>query len=244
MLQAKLPLVMLSAAYFVGGSGAIEPLARVRGDAHTYTTVDASVRSSLMLGAAAGVEVLRSVTELSNGNCLTEEATTDESGRLLRAEMTLHESAGDRNTRVVLDPRAGTVELTTPTVHTRWAVPSDLPWVWAPLRDPAAPGVATATPLEAVVALRGAAGDRPVRILDIQRLESYTIMADQLVVRDARRGRATVVLGDDFVDVEDGLPRRVHFDALNTDLDAVTPAASAGGIAGSTCATPARSITL
>lgn len=243
MLQAKLPLVMLSATYLAGGSGAIEPLARLQTDAHTYTTVDASVRSSLILGAAAGVELLRSVTELSNGNCLTEEATTDESGRLLRAEMTLHESIGDRNTRVVLDPRAGTVELTTATVHTRWAVPSDLPWVWAPLRDSGAPGVTTATPLEALVAMRGAEGNRPVRILDLSRLESHTMMADQLVVLDAKRGKATVVLGDDFVDVEDGLPRRVHLASFNIDLDVVSPAASAR-IAGSTCANPARSITL
>lgn len=243
MLYAKLPLVMLSATLFAGGGQAIEPLARVRGGTHAYATLDASIRSSLILGAAAGVELLRSVTELSNGNCLTEEATTDESGRLLRAEMTLHEANENRNTRVVLDPRAGTVELTTPTVHTRWAVPSDLPWVWMPMRDHLAPGVGAATPLEAVVALRATENDRPVRVLDLQKLESHTMMADQLVVRDEKRG-ATVVLGDDFVDIEDGLPKRVHFAALGTDLDVVAPAASARGIAGSTCTTPAKQITL
>jgi hypothetical protein len=243
MRKAKLSLVVLVATLLAGGGGVIEPLAHAQSSMQSYTTGDASVRSSLIVGAAAGVELLRSVTELSNGNCLTEEATTDETGRLLRAELTLHETDGDRNTRVVLDPRHGTVELTTATVHTRWAVPSDLPWVWAPLRDPAAKGVATATPLGAVVALRGAAGDRPVRLLDLTKLESFTLMADQLVVR-GERGVATVVLGDDYVEMEGGLPRRVHLAALHVDLEAIKPSASARGISGAACPTPARSITL
>lgn len=243
MRKAKLPLVMLVATLLAGGGAAIEPVAHAKNGLQSYTTGDASMRSSLIVGAAAGVELLRSVTELSNGNCLTEEATTDETGRLIRAELTLHESDGDRNTRVVLDPRHGTVELTTATVHTRWAVPTDLPWVWAPLRDPAAKGVATATPLEAVVALRGAAGERPVRVLDLTKLESFTLMADQLVV-PGERGTATVVLGDDYVETEGGMPRRVHLAALQRDLEVIKPSASARGVDGITCPTPVRSITL
>lgn len=243
MRNAKLPLVMLAASLLVGGSGAIEPVAHAQNGLSSYTTGDASMRSSLIVGAAAGVELLRSVTDLSNGNCLTEEATTDQSGRLLRAELTLHEHEGGKNTRVVLDPRQGTVELTTATVHTRWAVPNDLPWVWAPMRDPAAKGVATATPLEAVVALRGAAGDRAVRVLDLTKLESFTLMADQLVVH-GERGMSTVVLGDDYVDMEDGMPRRVHLAALHSDLEVIKPSASARGISAAACPTPVRSITL
>ncbi|MET0341724.1 MAG: hypothetical protein ABW252_12035, partial [Polyangiales bacterium] len=100
-----------------------------------------------------------------------------------------------------------------------------------------------ATPLEAHVALRGAAGGRPVRMLDLAKLESFSVMADQLVVPDAEAGGATVLLGDDFVDIVDGRPARVHLSALGGDLTPVVQA-STPNAAASDRAHPAESFTL
>ena len=60
----------------------------------------------------------------------------DATEHLLRAEAKLAGPCGREHEivrRIVLDSRAGTVDITAPALQTRWAVPSDLPWVYAPL---------------------------------------------------------------------------------------------------------------
>jgi len=243
MLHVNASLIVLAASLFAAGDSTIEPRALLQTDAHTYATADASVRSALVVSTLGEGERLRSVTELPNGSQLTELATTDGAGRLVRAELTFNEQARDKRVRVVLDPRNGKVELFSPTRRTSWTVPTDLPWVWAPMHDPVSRG-AYATPLEAQVALRAAMGNRPVRLLDLTRLESFTLMSDQLLVRDQDSGRATVVLGDDYVEILDGRPHRLHLAAIGGDLETVGTPGTVPVRADSFRAHPAKSITL
>lgn len=236
--------VLFAASLFAVGeeSTAIEPRTLIHSEAQTYATADARVRGSFEVSSAGAGERLHAVTVLPSGGTLTELALTDATGKLVRAELTFDANRRGQRVHMVLDPREGTVALRSPTLNASWTVPNDAPWVWAPLRDPRS-ARSFATPLEAQVALRGAAGGRPVRLLDLAKLESFSMMADQIVFPDAEPGSATVVLGDDYADIVDGHPARVHLSALNGDLvsvqHAVSPAAAA-----SDRAHPAESTTL
>lgn len=236
-------VVLFVVSLFALGDGAtaIEPRPLIRGETRAYATADSAVRSSLEVAPAGAGERLRATTTLPSGGTLTELALTDATGKLLRAELTFDAATRGQRVHMVLDARAGTVALRSPTLSASWTVPSDLPWVWAPLRDPRS-ARSFATPLQAQVALRGTAGNRPVRLLDLAKLESFTVMADQLVVADAEAGAATVLLGDDYADIVDGRPVRVHLSALGGDLTAVEPAKPAAAASGR--AHPAESITL
>ena len=94
------------------------------------------------------------------------------------------------------------------------------------------------------MALRAAMGDRPVRLLDVTRLASFTLMSDQLLVRDEDSARATVVLGDDYVEIVDGRPHRLHLAAIGGDLETVGKPSAVPVRADSFRAHPAKSITL
>lgn len=169
-----------------------------------YEDTDGSgIRATLVVDAQGGEERLASVTHFEDGSCLMEEATLDRSGKLLRAESVLTGGAAV-DVRVVLEPATGRVEVIYPTHRTRWTAPNDHPWVWAPLLASAS-GVATiATPLAALVTLRAANESLVLRAIDLGQTVSNTIMSDQLLVAD--EAASIVVVGDDAVDIVDGLP--------------------------------------
>lgn len=236
MSHAHASAVLLAASLFASGESHLEPRALLHGDALHYVTADASVRSSLSVlrshaeGPRASVSSvkeltsLHAVTELPSGTRLTEEATINAAGRLVRAVLTFDQRVPALRTQVTLEPTRGLVSLQSPTLRVRWQVPTDLSWVWAPLQDPGSQA-AFATPLQAQVALRAASDERPVRVLELEQLQSFTLMADQLVSRDHESGRATVVLGNDYADFLDDRPWRVHLAAIGRDLESINAAA-------------------
>jgi hypothetical protein len=200
-----------------------------------YAVMDGQpVHSTMVSMQTHGTERLIGMTELDSGERLVEEATIDESGQLIEAEATLTPAASAdagadaqepaAATHVVFHPARKTVELTTPVLHMEWSVPNDLPWVWAPLLTVPTVSAAAAkksrpiaTPLDARVALRAAQNGRAVRLLDLGALEQHTLTADQLVIPDG--ADATVVIGDDVIDVENGTARRLHLAALDVTLE-------------------------
>jgi hypothetical protein len=176
---------------------------------------------------------------------VVEAVRLDAAGRLLRLEATLGGPSGEPDARVVLDPLHGRVESWTASVHLQWSVPNDLPWVWAPiLRDPNS-GAPIATPAVGRVVLRATGSMGPVRLIDLGALTSHAIMADQLVVSDgdssdsttsttspssttstsstSSTSSTTVVVGDDTIDVDEGLPSVLHLAALGTKLERIDP---------------------
>jgi len=255
MSHAHASVVLLAASLFASSESNLEPRALLHGDALHYVTSDASVRSSLLVvhaqaggsrapvGAAKGSISLHSVTELPSGTRLTEAATTDDAGRLVRAVLTFDQRAPALRTRITLEPTRGFVSLQSPTLQVRWQVPTDLSWVWAPLQDPSSHAT-FATPLQAQVALRATTGERPVRALDLERLASFTLMADQLVTRDHESGRATVILGNDYADFLDDKPWRVHLAAIGRDLESIDSAPVVPVRAANWRARPTSSFTL
>jgi hypothetical protein len=183
----------------------------------SYRTWDATaVQSTLMERAEPSQHVLRGHTQLEDGSWLMEQATLDNQGRLLRAEIDRGGPCAEHATHIVLDAQRGTVEVHAPQLTTRWSVPSDLPWVPMNLMG----SNSVATPLDMTIALRSARAERASRLVDVEHYASATIMSDQLLVSDTEQ---TVVLGDDYADVQDGLPSRVHLAALDRDLDASDP---------------------
>jgi hypothetical protein len=172
------------------------------------------VHSTLMI--EAGNKRLSSVTQLADGTCLAEEARLDAAGRVLDAQATLAAADSGEVRHVALDARRGAVEVSAPNLHIRWKVPNDLPWAWSSLLGERESGAPIATPLGAVVAMRAASADRALRWLDLDGLESHTIMADQVLVAEGRAH--TVVLGDDAAELQGGLPQRIHHAALGRDL--------------------------
>jgi hypothetical protein len=232
MPHAHASVVLLAASLFASGESNLEPRALLHGDALHYVTSDASVHSSLSVlrAQAAGSRAtssatkdsisLHSVTELPSGTWLTEDATTDAAGRLVRAVLTFDQGAPALRTRITLEPSRGFVSVQSPTLQVRWQVPTDLRWVWAQVQDPSSHAT-FATPLQAQVALRATSGERAVRVLELERLTSFTLMADQLVMRDHESGRATVILGNDYADFLDDRPWRVHLAAIGQDLTSI-----------------------
>jgi hypothetical protein len=195
------------------------------------------VHSTLVRARTHGTERLVGMTGLLSGERLVEQAATiDESGQLVDAEATLTPAADvggpgrSMATHAAFHPERKRVELTTTALRMEWSVPNDLPWVWAPLLtvDPVAgknsPSVAT--PLDARVAFRAAHDGRAVRLLDLGALEQHTLTADQMVIPDG--ADATVVIGDDVIDVEDGPPRRLHLAALDDTLALLEASAPSG----------------
>jgi hypothetical protein len=197
--------------------------------------VPAAAVTSARPDGQLGGERLIGVTEVDGSATLrlVEDVTIDADGTLRRAEAVLSQ-AGVQTLRVVLDPRRGMVDFTTPGVGNprHWRVPTDLPWVWAPLlRLPSSgSGVATAASARATWrAVAGAAGNRPVRLLDLTNMVSHTITADQLLVPDEAGDLGTraavdadkgvVVLGDDAIEVEGGMPIRLHLAALGVNVE-------------------------
>lgn len=63
--------------------------------------------------------------------------------------------------------------------------------------------------------MRAASGDA-LRWLDLGRFQTSTIMSDQVLVPED--DSVTVVLDNDFADLVDGLPTRIHLEALDVDL--------------------------
>jgi hypothetical protein len=185
------------------------------------------VRSTLISVKEPGTERLMGMIELDTGERLLEEATLDASGRLVEAEATLSPMAAGHAPqdaiRVSFRPERDAIEVIAPARHLEWSVPHDLPWAWLPLLTaplPSGQGRAPiATPLGARVAFRAADGGRVVRMLDLGALRAQTLTADQLVVTDGDGEGATVVLGDDAIDVENGTPRRLHLSALDASLE-------------------------
>lgn len=209
---------------------ACSPARRARGSTDLTRSCYAAVGgqpvySTLVSMKTGASERLIGLTELGTGARLVEEATIGESGRLLEAEATLTAAAGPKGpgpvTRMVLHPGRSSVEVTGPVLHVEWSVPNDLPWVWAPLLTSGAPPTRSAgsiaTPLSAWVAFRSAETSRAVRLLDLGVLQHHTVTADQLVIPDG--AGATVVLADDVIDVEDGVPRRLRLAALDSILE-------------------------
>jgi hypothetical protein len=165
-----------------------------------YAATDGStLQATLVIDELPHEQRLASATHFEDGSCLVEEATIDRSGRLRHAA-----------------PERKTVKITQPAHRMQWTVPSDLPWVYAPLVETEAGLRTIATPLSAMVTQRAAAEHSTLRTLDLSTLDSATIMADQLFVAD--QDGSIVVVGDDAVDFVDGLPHSWHNAALDRDL--------------------------
>ena len=183
----------------------------------SYRAWDASaVHSTLIDHSSKAGHNLRGHTQLEDGSWLMEQATLDDRGRLVRAEFDRGGPCADHATHIVLDAASGTIEVSSASMYTRWSVPTDLPWVPVGLMG----AQNMATPVSMTIALRSAQADRASRLVDVDHLTSATIMSDQLLVSDTE---TTVVLGDDYADVEDNLPVRLHLAGLGRDLDAHDP---------------------
>lgn len=179
-----------------------------------------SVRGTLVVARTATAEGLAGVTDLGPDFLrAVEQAKLDADGRLVRLDATLGSTGGDVDTRVVLDASSGRVSITTASVHIDWSVPTDLPWVWAPLLTMPGGKAPVTTPVLAAVAVRAARGGRAVRMLDLGKLESYAVTGDQLAVTD--EGETTVIIGNDFADVEKGIPSALHLGVLETTFTRV-----------------------
>lgn len=191
----------------------------------SYAADGSRMQSSLVqsVDERDAAEHLSGLTQLEDGSWVSEDAALDRSGRLLRAEAKLAGPCGhdhDNVRRIVLDARQGTVDITAPALQTRWSVPNDLPWVYEPLLhafgDEQQP---VATPVAAVIALRASQVDRAVRMLDVDRFRSHSMMVDQVVVPDEHETH--VVLGDDVAEIDSSLPQRLHLAALGREVHAV-----------------------
>ena len=213
------------------------------------SVVGPSVNSTLVRMQVNGGEHLIGLTELGTGERLVEEATIDGSGRLVNAAATLTGApiAGEPApvTRVALEPAQGAVTLMAPDRYLDWRVANDLPWTWLSLLTaghataPGAPGP-IATPLGAWVAFRASESAPAVRVIDLAAVADHSLAADQLVVPDG--ASATVVLGDDFADVDGGKPRRLHLAALGSTLEILDARApSSALVAALRCTAPSGS---
>lgn len=184
---------------------------------HAYSATQGDVTgSSLAIEQEPAGRRLAGVTHFADGSCLAEEATLDGDGRLLHAEYTLSRAASQ--THVVLDPQAGVVAMRGPGLDARMQVPSDLPWVWMPLLDPAANGGALSTPLAAMVTAEGARASLAVRSIDLGTRKSHRWASDQLLVKDLDQ-TVLVVVGGDVVSLENDVPRQWHVWAFDQDLE-------------------------
>lgn len=187
----------------------------------SYRTWDATtVNSTLVEQTLGDLHTLRGHTQLHDGTWLMEQATLDSHGRLLKAEIDRGGPCAEQPTHIVVDAQRGKVEVDTAGISMQWSVPTDVPWVPVGLLSAETSGYDLATPVAMTIALRSAKHARAARLVDIQHFTSATIMSDQMLVND---GEPTVVLGDDYAEVEGDLPVRVHLAAFDRDLDAHDP---------------------
>lgn len=216
-MRAIIPLLFLGATSCTPTLPAPQNLDSSSDTFRSYRTWDAtSMHSTLMERAESSQQVLRGHTQLEDGSWLMEQATLDSRGHLVHAEIDRGGPCAEHPTHIVLDAKRGTVEVHAPQLITRWSVPTDLPWVPMNLMGDGS----AATPLDMTIALRSAQAEPAARLVDVAHYASATIMSDQLLVSDSEQ---TVVLGDDYADVQDGLPSRVHVAALDRDLDSSDP---------------------
>jgi hypothetical protein len=218
-MRPTIPLLILGALSCTSSQAAPE----VPGTTtyRSYRTWDATaVNSTLVENTHQGLHTLRGHTQLPDGTWLMEQATLDDQGRLLRAEIDRGGPCAEHPTHIVVDAQHGKVEVNTAGIYTRWSVPNDLPWVPVGLIAAETSGHNLATPVAMTIALRSAKSVRATRLVDIQHFTSATIMSDQMLVNDAE---PTVVLGDDYAEVEGDLPVRVHLAAFERDLEAHDP---------------------
>lgn len=214
-MRPTIPLLLFAALSCTSSSA--ESVGPDESTFRSFRTWDAAaVHSTLIDHAGSDWHNLRGHTQLEDGSWLMEQATMDGRGRLLRAELDRGGPCADHATHIVLDAKRGTVEVSSPTMYTRWSVPTDLPWVPVGLMG----AQNMATPVSMTIALRSVQHERAARLVDVEHLTSATIMSDQLLVRD---NETTVVLGDDYAEVEGNLPVRVHLAAFDRDLDAHDP---------------------
>jgi hypothetical protein len=156
---------------------------------------------------------------------IVEKATLDASGNLVHYSATISAARSERSASVELDPARGRAEIETASAHTVWSVPRDLPWVLVPILTEPLTRAPVATPLDGEIALYATASGGAVRRIDLGALSSYPVTADQIRVPDDNR--ATLVLGDDVVEVENGRLTAVHLAALGTRLEEVDSGALA-----------------
>ena len=218
-MRPTIPLLILGALSCT--SSQAEPQVPGTTTYRSYRTWDATAVSSTLVEQTFGdLHTLRGHTQLHDGTWLMEQATLDSHGRLLKAEVDRGGPCAAHATHIVVDAQRGKVEVNTAGVYTQWSVPTDLPWVPVGLLAAETSGHNVATPVAMTIALRSARQVRATRLVDIQHLTSATIMSDQMLVSDAE---PTVVLGDDYAEVEGDLPVRVHIAAFDGDLDAHDP---------------------
>jgi hypothetical protein len=187
----------------------------------SYRTWDAATAHSTVLDHQEPTQrTLRGHTQLKDGSWLMEQATLDARGRLIRAEIDRGGPCDEHPTHIAIDAQRGTVELSSASLYKRWSVPTDLPWVPVGLL----PEQHIHTPVAMTIAHKSAQSARAARLVDVEHFTSATIMSDQLLVRDIEQ---TVVLGDDYAEMDGDLPARVHLAAFDHDLDAHDPDLSA-----------------
>lgn len=218
-MRPTIPLLILGALSCT--SSQAEPQVPGPTTYRSYRTWDATAVSSTLVEQTLGeLHTLRGHTQLRDGTWLMERATLDSHGRLLEAEIDRGGPCAAHPTHIAIDAQHGNVEVDTAGVHTHWSVPTDLPWVPVGLLARETSGHHVATPVAMTIALRSAKNVRATRLVDVQHLASATIMSDQMLVTGAE---PTVVLGDDYAEVEGDLPVRVHVAAFDGDLDANDP---------------------
>lgn len=217
-MRPTIPLLILGAL----GCSAPQPEPQLAPATYrSYRSWDASsVQSTLVEQVTDQHHMLRGHTQLQDGTWLMEQATLDNNGRLLKAEIDRGGPCADQPTHIVIDAKRGKIAVDTAGISTQWSVPTDLPWVPIGLLAAESSGHDLATPVTMTIALRSAKNERAARLVDIQHFTSATIMSDQLLVQDAE---PTVVLGNDYAEVEGDLPVRVHLAAFERDLDAHDP---------------------
>ena len=219
-MRPTIPLLIFGV---LGCSSGAEPTAPGLTTYRSYRTWNAAaVHSTLVEQAQPQHHTLRGHTQLQDGTWLMEQVTLSNEGRLLRAEIDRGGPCADQATHIIVDAEQGKVELDTAGIYQRWTVPTDLPWVPVGLIATETSGHDLATPIGMTIALRSARAERAARLVDIQHFTSATIMQDQLLV-DEGDSEPTVVLGDDYADIEGDLPARLHLAAFDCDLDAQAP---------------------
>lgn len=177
---------------------------------------------------------------------IDEEVTLDARGVLIQAEMRVHDDTSLRHVRVTLARATGEVTIEDGARRTTsHVVLGPEPWIFTPVRGPT--GEAYATPLAAWVAYRATRGAAWVRLVDGVRGESFVVPRDQVAV--PTETGATVVLGDDGVDVDEHFVTTMRVGAarvvLNRERASTTafafgPAADRDAAASSSLAAPGR----
>ncbi len=149
---------------------------------------------------ADGEERLHGRTEIQSegGHFLVvEDVTLDPRGRLVRAETAIAGRCAEvTEQRIVYEASKGVVMITDAGGEKRWSVPTDAPWVLAPVKDAQQRPIATA--LSGWIAIRASALAPALRVVDVASKTAYAVNSDQIAV-PTERGM-TAVLGDAGID--------------------------------------------